>query len=234
MGRKNGFQINRLGQSLKEHKHPQMSVLTQSLNDIYNMGQFVEDHYVYLVNRVAIHLCNAYCLRLRRKKKDADGNKINDGKKYCRFHFGDVDLVTKKTQGKECHPFEARIEEGAHSRFDGPRDHPRLVSHIKIKLLTWLANCDTQPLVDQNLLALLQYITGYACKGNSSTEDLIQVYKYLLDTIDVNATSRSVAQKLLMKLVGMVDVSGACADYMNTGGMLYHSTRRTTRIGLSG
>ena len=119
-----------------------------------------------------------------------------------------VDPVTKKTPGKECHPFEARIEEGAHPRFEGPRDHPRLVLHIKIKLLTWLANCDTQAIIDRNMLALLQYITGYACKGNCSTEDLIQVYKFLLDTIDVNATSRSVAQKLLMKIVGMVDVSG--------------------------
>ena len=63
------------------------------------------------------------------------------------------------------------------------------MSHIKVKLLTWLANCDTQPLIDQNLLALLHYITGYACKGNSSTEDLIQVYGYLLDNIDINATT---------------------------------------------
>ena len=84
------------------------------------------------------------------------------------------------------------------------------------------------------MLSLLQYITGYACKGNCSTEDLIQVYKLLLDNIDVNATSKSVAQKLLMKMIGLVDVSGACADYMNIGGKLNHTTRRTTRIGLSG
>ena len=213
---------------------PDVSPLTQSVTDVLSNGQSLEDHYVLLVNRVALHLCNRYCLRLRRRKKDADGNKINDGKKYCRFHFGDVDPVTKDTPGKECHPFEARIEEGTHPRYEGPRDHPRLVSHIKVKLLTWLANCDTQPLIDSNMLSLLRYITGYACKGNCSTEELIQVYKYLLDNIDVNSTSRSVAQKLLMKIVGMVDISGACADYMNTGGKLYHSTRRISRMGLSG
>ena len=81
------------------------------------------------------------------------------------------------------------------------------------------------------MLSLLQYVTGYACKGNCSTEDLIQVYKYLMDSIDVNATSKSVAQKLLMKMVGMVDVSGACADYMNTGGRLYPPQEVPNKLG---
>jgi len=130
---------------------PDISPLTQSLSDINSKGQSLDDHYIYLVNRVAIHICNAYCLRLKRRKVDNDGNKINDGKKYCRFHFGDVDPITKKTPGKECHPFKAQIVEGEHPHFEGPRDHPRLIAHIKIKLLTWLANCDTQPLIDENM-----------------------------------------------------------------------------------
>ena len=118
---------------------PEVNPLTQSLNDIYCKEKSLDEHYIYLVNRIALHLCNAYCLRLKRRKADKDGKKINDGKKYCRFHFGEMDPITKKTPGKDCHPFQAKIEEGAHPRFEGPRDHPRLVSHIKLNyLLGWL------------------------------------------------------------------------------------------------
>ena len=56
---------------------------------------------------------------------------------------------------------------------------------------------------------------------------------YNVYTCDENTPIRSLAQKLLMKMVGMIDVSGATADYMNVGGKLHHSTRRIRRVGLS-
>ena len=52
--------------------------------------------------------------------------------------------------------------------------------HVKAHLMTWLANCDTQVLIDQDLLNLQKYIVNYACKGSVSTEDLVSVYKHLL------------------------------------------------------
>ena len=97
---------------------------------------------------------------------------------------------------------------------DGPRDHPRLIMHVKAKLLTWLANCDTQPIIHNNLTALQKYIAGYACKSGASTQDLVMVYQKLLDSCEEQTSIRSLAQKLLMKMIGMIDVSGAAADYI--------------------
>ena len=63
----------------------------------------------------------------KEKNKDKDA----EPEKYCRFHFGDLDLTTKKTSGKPLHPFEALVTEGDHPRYEGPRDHPRLIQHVK-------------------------------------------------------------------------------------------------------
>ena len=56
----------------------------------------------------------------------------------------------------------------------------------------------------------------------------------LVENGDEQTSVRSLAQKMLMKMIGMVDVSAACADYMNTGGKLTRCTRKVRRIGLSG
>ena len=44
-----------------------------------------------------------------------------------------------------------------------------MIQHVKSRLIYWLANCDTQVIIDQDLLALQKYISGYACKGATST-----------------------------------------------------------------
>ena len=59
------------------------------------------------------------------------------------------------------------------------------------------------------------YIAGYACKGGATTQDLLLVYQKLIDTCDTNTALRTVAQRLLNKLIGMIDLSGAAADYLN-------------------
>ena len=51
-------------------------------------------------------------------------------------------------------------------------------------MLSWKGNCDTQVIIEQFLLALQNYLTQYACKGASSTEDFIQTYRLLLDDSD--------------------------------------------------
>ena len=126
------------------------------------------------------------------------------------------------------------ITTGAHPRYEGPRDHPRHIMHVKSKLTSWLANCDTQPIIDQDMVALQKYVSNYACKGASTTEDLIHIWKHLLNTVSDQTSVRSLAQRLLLKTVGMIDVPAAAADFLNSGGHLYHCTRRFRRIGLSG
>lgn len=59
-----------------------------------------EDFLTLMVNRIALHICNGYCLR---KKK------IDSKCRYCRVYFGQEDPVTKKTPGKEVHPLTHRL-----------------------------------------------------------------------------------------------------------------------------
>ena len=168
------------------------------------------------------------------KKKLSEQDPSKGPVKQCRFHFGDLDPVTKKTPGKQVHPFEPEITTGDHPRYEGPRDHPRLIAHLRLKLLTWLANCDTQPVIDRDIIALLKYIVGYACKGACSTQDLLDIFENLVKVSTEQTTMQSLCQKLLLKIIGMIDTPAAAADFLNTGGMLYHCTRRTRHIGLSG
>ncbi|XP_057290792.1 uncharacterized protein LOC130613469 [Hydractinia symbiolongicarpus] len=210
---------------------PDHNPLAQELADVANHEGGIGEQHTYLVNRIGLHNCNSSCLRYRRKN-----NKEKDTapKKYCRFHFGDLDPQTKKTSGKVIHPFNAAITEGEHPRYEGPRDHPRLMMHVKTRLLSWLANCDSQPIIDQDLLALQKYIASYACKGAASTEDLVHVYRHLIENTTDGSTVKNLAQRLLRKIAGLVDVPGAAADFINSGGRLTRSTRNFRYIGISG
>ena len=89
-------------------------------------------------------------------------------------------------------------------------------------------------MLERSLLGLQRYVCAYACKGAATTEDLIKVYKMLLETSGESANVRSLAQRLLLKTVGMVDVPAAAADLMLSGGKLCRSTRHIHRVGLSG
>ena len=167
---------------------PSKNPLSISLSKVFERNAGLDAQHVLMVNRVALHKCSNYCLR----SKSKNGEFV----KYCRFHFGEQDQISKKVSGKETRPYNALITDDTHPRYEGPRDHPRLIMHIKAKLLTWLANCDTQPIIHENITALQKYIAGYACKGGASTQDLILVYKKLINTCDENTPIRSLAQKV--------------------------------------
>ena len=109
-----------------------------------------------------------------------------------------------------------------------------MLMHIKSLLISWQANCDCQPLVYQDLLNLVKYICSYCCKGATFTEEFITIYRQLLDCSDLNTSVKNIVQRLLMKIVGIVDVPAAAADFINTGGQLYHSSHSMHRVGLSG
>ena len=89
-------------------------------------------------------------------------------------------------------------------------------------------------IIEHFLLALQNYLTQYACKGAASTEDFIQTYRLLLNESDESTTVKNLCQRLLLKLVGFVDVPEAAADFINTGGKLVRCTRNFNCVGLSG
>ena len=66
----------------------------------------------------------------------------------------------------------------------------------------------------------MKYIASYACKGASTTPDLINIYANLLKDSPSNTSVKSIAQKLLLKAVGIVDTTSTAADFINTGNKL--------------
>ena len=183
-------------------------VLSGSI-DTFTTIEDVETFQVNAVNKVMLHCCSNYCLRRRKCKttdsKQAENDMANVEKesivRHCRFHFGKYDEKEKTSSGKPLHEFQACITEDAPPTYEGPRDHPRLVQHAAIRPLSWLANCDTQAVIHHDLLALMKYIAGYACKGATTTSDMINIYANLLKTSPTNSTLKSIMQKLLLKSV---------------------------------
>ncbi|XP_057294620.1 uncharacterized protein LOC130623148 [Hydractinia symbiolongicarpus] len=210
------------------------TILNKALADL-NTTQELKDFHINLVNKILLHRCSLFCWRRKTITVNSpDGTKSKKVVKYCRFHFGEFNEETQTTSGKNIHPYQPVITDGAHPRYEGPTDHPRFIQQAKCRPMSWLANCDTQPIIEQDFVSLLKYVAGYACKGAATTSDLINIYSNLLNTSASNASVRSIAQRLLLKTVGMVDTPGSAADFINTRSKLYHCSRKFKRIGLSG
>ena len=47
--------------------------------------------------------------------------------------------------------------------------------YARAKLLTLMAQQDTQAILDDDITVLKNYLCGYACKGAQSTEELAKV-----------------------------------------------------------
>ena len=209
---------------------PSDNPLAKNIECVLGLQNGITNLHIDLCNKIGLHTCCKYCLRWAKKRKDGK----SDGIKECRFHFGRYNKETKTSSGKDIHPFSPMVTKGEHPRYEGRSDHPRFLQHVKARLLSWKANCDTQPIIEQFLLALQNYLTQYACKGTASTEDFLQVYRLLIDDTDDSASVKNLCQRLLLKIVGFVDVSEAAADFINTKGRLVRCTRNFSFVGLSG
>ena len=201
--------------------------LETDVSQVVNDANGVKKLHIDMVNKVALHKCCSYCL----KKKTVKVDGVDTVVKVCRFHFGEYDIEKKVSQGKVLHPFHPIILGNDHKRYEGKRDHPRLIQHSKPKLLAWKANIDTQPLIEKSIVSLQNYLTPYTCKGAKSTDDLISIYKSLLDMSNESSTIKSIAQKLLLRIVGFIDVPETAVDFILT---LVRCSRKFNPVGISG
>ena len=214
------------GSAIPSEQNP----LERSIESVLHLKDGINKLHLDMCNKIGLHKSGNYCLK---KLKSKSGDKSKD-KRVCRFHFGEYDKETKMSTGKDVHPFNPIVTRGEHPRYEGRYDHPRFLQHIKCRLLSWKGNCDTQVIIEHFLLALQNYLTQYACKGAASTEDFIQTYRLLLNDSDESTTVKNLCQRLLLKIVGFVDVPEAAADFINTGGKLVRCTRKFNSVGLSG
>ena len=131
-----------------------------------------------VINKCMLHGCSGYCLKPDKSIHNVDSDEPPPLK--CRFHYGYYDRNLKISSGMDI-KLEPFITEGANSRYEGPCNHPRMVQHIAVRPISWLGNCDSSIIIHQNLLALNQYLTSYACKGAASTAEMVSMFKKILD-----------------------------------------------------
>ena len=55
-------------------------------------------------------------------------------------------------------------------------------------------------------------------------EDFIQVYRFLIEAADDFNTVKNLSQRLILKIVGFIDVPEAASDFINTGGRLVRTS----------
>ena len=175
------------------------NALTKLLMDVSESQEsLLEDH--LLTNRINLHRCSDYCLRVPRSR--------NKSIKECRMEFGNEESPSKDLRVS---PAIVKDKNGS-LRLEMARDHPLLVQHSKYYTQVWRANGDISlilsksspdnPSVDE-IMATEKYITGYACKGNEATGAVVELFNDMANAADESsgATAKSVCTKLLMDTV---------------------------------
>ena len=203
-----------------EKEKPKVHPAAKLLRDVVSHREDA----IELVNMVMLHVCSSkYC--------------INN--KKCKMHFGAVG-DDGQTSGKECSNKPGLVGTKKRTRLELSRDHPRMMQHMKWTLPIWRANTDMQLITmmevqkfRQGLLDIEDYLCSYMCKGGSSSDEMRQIFRKLINGASDMANAKQLAQRLMMRIVGMTDVPAAEVDYMLSGGVMYHTSRRSKRIGLS-
>ena len=102
-----------------------------------------------------------------------------------------------------------------------PRDHPRVVQHSRYQLQSWRANGNVSLILSNSppdnpstddIIAIIDYVCGYACKDSEPTGATSDLFKDMVNAVDAadadEVTGKSMCAKMLIKTVGRPDISG--------------------------
>ena len=141
----------------EEEEEEEEALLTRTLHSAAAVPGAVALFCYKLAERLMHHACSGYCLKGRSRllRKSAERAKgLVECCRECRFDFGRTEYWVKgkapkplptKTSGKVLHPDAPSLTgSDEHPRFEGRRDHKRLVQHVRTKLLTWVGQQDSQ------------------------------------------------------------------------------------------
>ena len=213
-----------------EEKNP----LIKLLMDVSESQSTLLEDYLLLSNRVNIHRCSDYCLVAPRSKKESLSNKI------CRMEFG-----TLSSPGKPLRDIPALVKDRNGSlRLEMSRDHPTLVQNSRYHTQGWRANGDISLILSKSdpknpsvneILATEKYITGYACKGNQVSGELLELFNDTISSADESSgpTSKSVISKLLIGTVKR-DVSAVETAYELSSLPLYRCSHTFQSVSMTG
>ncbi|CAH3045001.1 unnamed protein product [Porites lobata] len=171
----------------------------------------LEDH-LLLVNRVGLHIW----------KRFPPGKKVHSNPEIVEDHNGAP-------------------------RLEMPRDHPRVVQHSRYQLQSLRANGDVSLILSNSppdspntddIIAIIDYVCGYACKDSEPTGATSDLFKDMVNAVDAadadQVTGKSVCAKMLIKTVGRRDISGPEASFELSGLALWRCSRPFTYLSMSG
>ncbi|XP_078350740.1 uncharacterized protein LOC144635515 [Oculina patagonica] len=213
--------------------------LVKMLMDISaTQDEILEDH-LLLVNRVGLHSCSDYCLRTPRHPQEG----LQPRERVCRMEFGSEFRPGKKV--RSC-PEIVEDHNGA-PRLEMPRDHPRMVQHSRYQMQSWRANGDVSLILSNSpadnpstddIIAIIDYVCGYACKDGEPTGATADLFKDMVNTVDTSdageISGKSMCAKMLIKTVGRRDISGPEASFELSRLALWQCSRKFNYLSMSG
>ena len=189
----------------------------------------LQDH-ILLTNRINLHRCSDYCLQQKH------GQKIRS----CRMEFG-----SESKPGKEIKSCPALVKDkNGCLRLEMERDHPMMVQHSQIHTQGWRANGDMSIILSDSgpdnpsvsdIIATEKYVTGYACKGNQSTGELVDLFNVMANSSDDSKGSngKTICTKFLMNTVKR-DISNTESSFELLGLPLFHCSHQFLSVSFTG
>ena len=221
--------------SISNERYP----LVKMLMEIAATQDAVLEDHLLLVNRVGLHSCSDYCLRTPRHPEPG----LQPKERVCRMEFGSEFQPGKKLRNA---PDVVEDHNGA-PRLEMPRDHPRVVQHSRYQVQSWRANGDVSVILSSSppdnpstddIIAIIDYVCGYACKDSEPTGATADLFKDMVNTVDIadagQVTGKSICAKMLIKTVGRRDISGPEASFELSGLALWRCSRQFTYVSMSG
>ena len=148
-----------------------------------------------------------YCLRIpRHSEKGLQPNEI-----VCSMKFGSEFCLGKKLHSE---PEIGNDHNGA-LRLEMPRNNPRVIQHSTYQSQSWRANGDVSLILSNSspdnpsaddIIAIIDYICGYACKDSEPTGAVTDLFEDIVNAVDTSdaeqVTGKSICAKMLIKTVG--------------------------------
>ena len=101
-----------------------------------------------------------------------------------------------------------------------------------------LSNSPPDNLSTDDIIAIIDYVCGYACKDSEPTGATADLFRDMVNAVDAadadQVTGKSMCAKMLIKTVGRRDISGPEASFELSGLALWRCSRPFTYLSMSG
>ena len=196
------------------------------LDDEETADRILRD-YILLANRVQLHRCCQYCLKV-----------VNKLLTLCKFHY------PKELKGFEAEILEPlynavhnKMEHHSGAEFESneeflARNHPRIVVTIQEFLWAWRGNTCTELI--KSIPQLLNYVLKYMLKATTGSKSFESTIKDITNETQDDAKAASIFQKVLLRQITEHDMSRTEAFRIALGLPFVFYSRKFKHVNLLG